>query len=275
MNRIEKKFRELRLKRKKAFVAFVTAGDPTLKNTPKVVATLVKSGVDIVELGMPFSDPMADGPVIQKSSERALKAGTTLRGIFSAVKEVRKKSQVPILLMGYYNPVFHYGLKTFFRDASGAGVDGVLLVDLPPEEGEEARLEAKKVGISLIFLLAPTSDPQRIDLVIRKGSGFIYYVSLTGITGASLTDPLGSQKALKYLRKKSQLPICIGFGVKDAKQARQVASYGDGVVVGSALVKFFAGAKGSKALLKTQRLASTLARAIHSLGSDRPQGKKS
>jgi tryptophan synthase alpha chain len=173
-NRIEKKFAELKKAGRKAFVAFVTAGDPDLGKTFQVVDALEKAGVDILELGMPFSDPMADGPVIQKSSERALKAGTSLPGILQAVRKIRKKHGLPILLMGYYNPVFRYGLERFYRDAARAGVDGTLLVDLPPEEGEEARRAAKKNGVSLVYLLAPTSNAERIALVRKKGSGFIY-----------------------------------------------------------------------------------------------------
>lgn len=265
MNRIEKKFKELEIQGKKALIGFVTAGDPNLRSTPKIVQTLAEAGVDIVELGMPFSDPMADGPVIQKSSERALKAGTTLPGVLQAVREIRKVSQIPLLLMGYYNPVFAYGVDQFFFDAAKAGVDGTLLVDLPPEEGEEARRASRKQGVSLIYLLAPTSDPTRIGLVCKKGSGFIYYVSLTGITGASLKKDLGSQKALKYLKKKSKIPIGIGFGVKSAAQAKAVAKQGHGVVVGSALVKILEENQGVKAYRRLGKFAGQLARAVHSV----------
>jgi tryptophan synthase alpha chain len=264
MNRIEKKFKELKRQRRKAFIGFVTAGDPNLKATPKVVHTLEAAGADIVELGMPFSDPMADGPVIQKSSERALKSGTTLKGIFQAIREIRKKSEIPLLLMGYYNPVLQYGVRRFFSDAKKIGVDGVLLVDLPPEEGEEARRAAKRVGISLVFLLAPTSDAQRIDLVTRKGSGFIYYVSLTGITGARLATSLSSHNSLKYLMKNSRLPVCVGFGVKQAAQAKAIARYGDGVVVGSALVQAMEPGHGGNPLTRLGGLVSRLSRAVHS-----------
>ncbi len=263
MNRIEKKFKELKAQRKKAFIAFITAGDPNLRATPKLVQTLTDSGVDIIELGMPFSDPMADGPVIQKSSERALKAGTTLRGILQTVKKIREKNDVPVLLMGYYNPVFHFGVRKFFLQAKKSGVDGVLLVDLPPEEGEEARRAARALGISLVFLMAPTSDEARIKLVTQKGSGFIYYVSLTGITGARLTDTLGSQNALKILKKQSRLPVCIGFGIKTAEQARTVARHGNGVVVGSAFVQLLGDLNRKKSLKNIKNLSKRLARAVH------------
>ncbi|HCU23961.1 MAG TPA: tryptophan synthase subunit alpha, partial [Deltaproteobacteria bacterium] len=180
-NRLEKKLTQLKKSGRKAFVAFVTAGDPHLKHTPRVVAELAAAGADVVELGMPFSDPMADGPVIQKSSERALKAGTQLKGIFRAVESIRKSSDIPMLLMGYFNPILQYGIREFFEAAKLAGIDAVLIVDLPPEEGEEVRRAAKAEGISLVYLLSPTSDSKRIALVRRKGSGFIYYVSMTGI----------------------------------------------------------------------------------------------
>ncbi len=265
MNRIEKKFQELGRHRQKAFVAFITAGDPDLRKTPQVVAALEASGVDILELGVPFSDPMADGPVIQKGSERALKSGTTLKGILSLVKKVRKKSQIPILLMGYFNPVFRYGVERFFRDADQAGVDGVLIVDLPPDVGEGARAAAKKRGISLIFLLAPTSDLGRIDLVKKRASGFIYYVSLTGVTGAKMRSKLGSQQALRRLLKGRTLPVCVGFGVRTPAQAAEAARLADGVVVGSAFVELFGKYPFPKALSQTQSLAARLARAVHAV----------
>lgn len=265
MNRIEQKFKELKRLKKKAFLAFITAGDPNLAKTPTLVAALESAGVDILELGVPFSDPMADGPVIQKSSERALKSGTSLPGILKTVRGIRRKSQIPILLMGYYNPIFRYGLEKFYRDAKAAGVDGTLIVDLPPEEGEEARRMARKNGVSLIYLLAPTSDRSRIDIVRKKGSGFIYYVSLTGVTGAKMKAKLSSQIALKRLMDQNQLPVCVGFGVRTPAQARDVARIADGVVVGSAFVQLLEEHPFPQALLKLKGLAASLARAVHSL----------
>ena len=264
-NRIEKKFAELKQARKKAMVAFITAGDPNLKFTPKVVWELEAAGVDIIELGMPFSDPMADGPVIQKSSERALKAGTHLKGIFKAVAEIRKKSQVPILLMGYFNPILQYGISSFFRDAKGAGVDGTLLVDLPPEEGEDTRQAARREGISLVYLLSPTSDQGRIDLVRKKGSGFIYYVSLTGVTGSAIQSQPQLKQQMLNVVQGSRLPVCVGFGIKSPDQARAVAKYADGVVVGSALVDCFANGKPQVSLQKARKLAASIAKAVHSV----------
>jgi tryptophan synthase alpha chain len=264
-NRIETKFRELRKKGQKALVGFITAGDPHLKWTPRAVLSLVEAGVDVVELGMPFSDPMADGPVIQKSSERALRAGTTIKGVLQAVKKIRRQTQIPILLMGYYNPVFHYGVDKFFRDAKLAGVDGSILVDLPPEEGEEARRAARSQGISLIYLLAPTSDQARINLVFRKGSGFVYYVSLTGITGAKLTNKLRSHETLKKILQNKRFPVCVGFGVKTPAQAKEVVRLADGVVVGSAFVDLFSKNKPIQAIAKVRQLALNLSRAVHSI----------
>lgn len=264
-NRIEKKFADLKKIRRKAFIAFLTAGDPHLRWTPRIALELEKAGVDILELGMPFSDPMADGPVIQKSSERSLRAGTSLKGVLEAVRRIRKQSQIPLLLMGYYNPILHYGLEKFFLDARGVGVDGVLLVDLPPEEGEGLRQAAQKNGISRIYLLAPTSGPERIAVVRCKASGFIYYVSLTGITGAKIRQDLRSQKALQLLLKGRKLPVCVGFGIKTPTQARQVAQLADGVVVGSALVSFFEKYPAPVALKKAAHLAKSLAAAVHSV----------
>ncbi len=263
MNRIEKQFEQFRQEQKKAFVAFITAGDPDLETTEALIPQLEKAGVDILELGVPFSDPMADGTVIQKSSERALKAGTTLKKILAMVGRVRQGSQIPLLLMGYYNPVLQFGLKKFFSEARKSGVDGVLLVDLPPEEAEEARLAAKAEGLSLIFLLAPTSDEGRIRKVVQKGSGFLYYVSMTGITGAKLTQGIHQQNAFRKLKKISTLPLCVGFGIKTPEQVRQVAKLADGVVVGSALVQCLEEQNRSKALKNIIKLTKNLSDALH------------
>lgn len=265
MNRIEKKFSELKKARKKAFIAFLTAGDPNLSVTEKLIPKMEAAGVDILELGVPFSDPMADGPVIQRSSERALAKGASLRKILKLVSKVRKKSQLPILLMGYYNPILTFGVDHYFKAAAAAGVDGTLIVDLPPEEGGAAQAAAKKHQVSLIYLLAPTSHGSRIEQVTRRGSGFIYYVSLTGITGASLSRNLSGQSALKALKRSSPLPVCVGFGIKTPAQAREVGRLADGVVVGSALVQVLAKDGGTSGLKKTQALAKRLAHAVHSL----------
>ena len=265
MSRIKGTFRNLQRAGKKALIPFITAGDPSLSVTEKLVDTLEKAGADIIELGVPFSDPMADGPVIQKASERALKKGTTLAQILSCVEKIRKKSQIPILLMGYYNPVFVMGHENFANRAVQAGVDAVLIVDLPPEEAGDLRKCLRKRKIDLIHLLAPTSDEERIVKAAKSGSGFIYYVSLTGITGAKLNittsgAPVAEiSNQLRSIRKHTQLPLAVGFGISTPAQARQVALAADGVVVGSALVKIIASSgTGSSLFLKVTRFLSSL-----------------
>ena len=239
MSRIADRFAELKTKGEKGLVTFITAGDPDLDTTGELILEMEKAGADIIELGVPFSDPMADGPTIQLSSERALAAGTTLAGILALVKSVRSKSAIPIVLMGYYNPVFVYGVEQFVADAVAAGVDGVLLVDLPPEESAHFKKLADAGGLDLICLLTPTSDAERIGLVAGNGRGFLYYVSVTGVTGARSAVAADLAQALDRIRQQSSLPVAVGFGVSDAGQVEQIAGFADGVVVGSAIVKLF------------------------------------
>lgn len=235
--RISKKLRELRRAGKKAFIPFITAGDPDLKTTEVLIATLERVGVTLIELGVPFSDPMADGPVIQKSSERALAKGVHLAAILALVKKIRRTSQIPILLMGYYNPLLQYGLEKFATDAHVAGVDGVLVVDLPAEEAGPLRQALSGLPIDIIYLLAPTSNETRLKLVNRHGSGFVYYVSMTGTTGAKHLDATDVVQNLARIRRHVRLPINVGFGISTPAQIRAVSPSADGVVVGSALVK--------------------------------------
>jgi len=239
MTRIGQKFAELKQQQRKALVTFVTAGDPDLALTERLIPEMAAAGADIIELGMPFSDPMADGPTIQLSSERALAGGTTLAAILAMVKRVRQACQVPILLMGYYNPVYAFGPERFCDEAAAAGVDGVLLVDLPPEEAGEFSRLATTAQVDLISLLTPTSDASRIDKVKRIGRGFIYYVSVAGVTGARTTvaDDIGTM--VEKIRSRASLPVAVGFGISTPGQAATVAAVADGVVVGSALVKLF------------------------------------
>jgi tryptophan synthase alpha chain len=225
-------------------VTFITAGDPDLATTEAMIHHLEEAGADVIELGVPFSDPMADGPTIQKSSERALAAGTTLAGILSSVKRVRTECQVPLLLMGYYNPIFCYGPEKFCRDAVAAGVDGVLVVDLPPEEGAIFSRLAAAAGLDVIFLLTPTSDSTRIRKVRQLGRGFIYYVSVTGVTGAREAVAGDIRAMVESIRAEASLPVVVGFGISTPDQAAQVAAMADGVVVGSALVKLFEEQRG-------------------------------
>jgi tryptophan synthase alpha chain len=236
MNRIQKTFRRLNRNGAKALVTFVTAGDPSLDATRKILGSLERGGADVVELGVPFSDPMADGPVIQKASERALARGATLKKVLSLVADCRKRSEVPILLMGYFNPILAHGIEAFARDAARAGVDGAIVVDLPPEESAELDRALKKYGLDLIYLLTPTSDADRIRIVCRRARGFIYFVSITGITGARLKSEEEIRRKVAEIRSQTKLPIAIGFGISKPEHARAMAKIADGVVVGSALV---------------------------------------
>jgi tryptophan synthase alpha chain len=258
MSRIRAKFKELGERREKALITFITAGDPDLRVTEECVLEMEKGGADIIELGVPFSDPMADGPTIQKSSERAINAGTNLPKILAMVKSVRTRSLIPIVLMGYFNPVFRYGALNFVADAVAAGVDGVLLVDLPPEEGAEFKAAASAAGLDVISLLTPTSDGERIRKVARLGSGFIYYVSVTGVTGArdSVADSMFGKVA--EIRALSPLPVVVGFGISDPVQAARAASVADGVVVGSAIVKLFEQFSGEELLRKLREFVTEL-----------------
>ncbi|MEW6776771.1 MAG: tryptophan synthase subunit alpha, partial [Bdellovibrionota bacterium] len=248
MSRIEKAFERTAAEGRAALVVYVTAGDPSLERTPEVLAACERGGADIIELGVPFSDPMADGPTIQAASQRALHAGTKVNGVFNALKEFRKNSQLPVLLFGYYNPVFTRGPQKFCEQAAGAGADGLLIVDLPPEEAEELRPHAEKEGLDLIYLLAPTSTPERMKLVGQVASGFVYYVQVTGVTGARSDVPKDLSGMVGKIRKHIDLPVGVGFGISSGEQAEAVARVADAVVVGSALVSRIAAAGNSQNL---------------------------
>ncbi len=264
MGRIAATFKELKKKNEKALVTFITAGDPDLATTAEIIPELERAGADIIELGIPFSDPMADGPTIQLSSERALASQTTLPGILKMVSSLRQSSQVPIVLMGYYNPVFSYGIERFVTDAVAAGIDGVILVDLPPEEADAEGFYtlAREKGLDVIFLLAPTSDRQRIDRVTRKGRGFIYYVSVTGVTGARRDISASLSDEMRCVREATALPLVVGFGISDPQQAGACARQGDGAVVGSALVKLFENFRGQELKDNVRNFVSSLKRGI-------------
>jgi tryptophan synthase alpha chain len=252
-----------------AFIPFMTAGDPSLSASKKLFLALEKGGADLIEIGVPFSDPMADGPIIQKASERALKRGVTLKKVLNLVKEIRKVSETPIVLMGYYNPILAYGLKKYAQEAASAGVDANIVVDLPPEESEELDRELKKAGIDLIYLLAPTSDAKRIRLVAKKARGFVYFVSMTGvtgmtgITGGKLKSQQEIRRKVKEIRRKIDLPVVVGFGITQPLQARAMGKIADGVVVGSALVSFIHKKSSSKNLFKeVERFARKFSKAM-------------
>lgn len=237
MSRIRQKFKALGKQGRKALIPFITAGDPNLKETKNLVLALEKAGADIIELGVPFSDPMADGPVIQKADERALAQGTTLAGILKLVERLRKKTQIPILLMGYYNPIFIMGDEVFAKRAAAAGVDAVLIVDLPPEEAGPLNKALRKNGVDHIHLLTPTADDSRMKTVVKRASGFVYYVSLTGVTGANLATATDLRTQISKIKTHTKLPVVVGFGISNPDQARDTASFSDGVVVGSALIR--------------------------------------
>lgn len=237
MNRIDRKFQELKENKQKAFIAYITAGDPSAKITEKFIPQLKKAGCDILELGVPFSDPMADGLTNQKAAERALAGGITLREILDIVRKIRHKSNVPIVLFTYLNPVFRYGFIEFAKDAQEAGVDGVLVLDLPVEESRGYKKILAVSGLKMIYLLAPTSTEERIKLVCRYASGFIYYVSRTGVTGIRESVEQGVKPMVAKIKQFTKLPVVVGFGISKPKQVKEVARYSDGVVVGSAIVK--------------------------------------
>ena len=245
MNRIDRCFAELRARGDKALVCFLTSGDPDFATTTKLVHEIVRCGADIVELGVPFSDPLADGPSIQASSFRALQAGATVRGVLDNVRAIRVGCDAPIVLMTYFNPVQKYGLARFAADAANAGADGVIITDLPPEEAAEWKTAANEAKLASIFLLAPTSTKERIKLAAKVGSGFIYCVSRTGVTGARSEMPAELQALVETIKAASDLPVVVGFGISKPEHVSFVTQFADGAVVGSALVNVIADHAGS------------------------------
>ena len=238
MSRIGSTFTRLKANRRKALIPFITVGDPNLEMTVPLMRALVESGADIIELGVPFSDPMADGPTIQRSSERALKRHTNLPAVLEAVTRFRAVDDAtPVVLMGYANPIEAMGYERFAQDAAKAGVDGVLVVDYPPEEGSELLAQLKQRGIDSIYLLAPTSEEQRMQEVGRAASGYIYYVSLKGVTGSAALDLQEIGRKIPRIRSHIKLPVGVGFGIRDGETARAVAQFCDAVVIGSRLVQ--------------------------------------
>lgn len=236
MGRIEDAFKTLQQEGKKGFIPFITAGDPDLATTEELLVVLANSGATLIELGVPFSDPMADGPVIQRASERALKHGFNLQEILDTVARARKQIEVPVILFSYYNPLLQFGLKRVAKAVKDAGLDGVLVTDLTPEESGEFEAELRANGLDMIFLAAPTSTDERLKLVAEHASGFIYAVSRAGVTGAQSTVSAEAEKLVKRMRQFSKLPIAVGFGISNAEQVRDVNRYADAVVVGSAIV---------------------------------------
>ncbi|WP_027546855.1 tryptophan synthase subunit alpha [Bradyrhizobium sp. WSM2254] len=235
--RIDTRFAELAKQGRSAFVTFLMAGDPDPATSLEIIKALPKSGADVIEIGMPFTDPMADGPSIQAAGLRALKAGMTLKKTLELVRGFRKDDYAtPIVLMGYYNPIYIYGVDKFLVDAKSAGVDGLIIVDLPPEEDDELCLPAMKAGLNFIRLATPTTDDKRLPAVLANTSGFVYYVSITGITGAAAADSSAVSEAVARIKRHTKLPVCVGFGIRTPETARAIASHANGAVVGTALV---------------------------------------
>jgi tryptophan synthase alpha chain len=240
MSRIKRKFSSLKAKDEKALICYLTAGDPSLEKTREIILGLETAGVDCLEIGVPFSDPTADGPIIQAASQRALKNGTTLAGILDMIADLRRTSEIPIVLFGYYNPILSYGPEHFAQRAKKAGVDGILVVDLPPEEAAELRQYTDPAGVDFISLIAPTTSAERVKKIAAHATGFLYYISITGVTGTAKPQIAEVKKDVERIRKVTKLPLAIGFGISTPEQAKEIANYADGVVVGSALVKMIA-----------------------------------
>lgn len=249
MNRIDKCFAKLKENNEKALVCFLTCGDPSLKATKDLVVKIVNDGADIVELGLPFSDPMADGPSIQASSFRAIQAGATVKSVLDTVKSIRESCDAPIVLMSYFNPVLRYGLKKFANDAANAGVDGVIMTDLPPEESHDWKIAADNAGIATVFLVAPTSTKERIKVAAKLATGFIYCVSRTGVTGARNDVPVELNDLIAHIKAESDLPVAVGFGISKPEHVKYVTQFADGAVVGSALVNIVASSNNCEDML--------------------------
>jgi tryptophan synthase alpha chain len=263
--RIDTRFAELKKQGRSAFVTFLMAGDPDPATSLEIVKALPKAGADVIEIGMPFTDPMADGPSIQAAGLRALKGGMTLKKTLELVRGFRKDDDAtPIILMGYYNPIYIYGVDKFLMDAKSAGVDGLIVVDLPAEEDTELCLPALKAGLNFIRLATPTTDDKRLPTVLTNTSGFVYYVSITGITGAAAADSSAVAAAVARIKRHTTLPVCVGFGIRTPEAARAIASRADGAVVGTALVDALSGSLDSngRATGKTVSAVSDLAAAL-------------
>lgn len=271
MTRIDRRFAELKKEGRAGLVTFLMAGDPDQDTSLAIVAALPKAGADVIEIGMPFTDPMADGPAIQAAGLRALKGGATLKRTLAMVSAFRKTDgDTPIVLMGYYNPIYIYGVDRFLVDAKAAGVDGLIVVDLPPEEDRELCLPALNAGLNFIRLATPTTDDKRLPAVLANTSGFVYYVSITGITGAAAPNAARVSEAVARIKRHTKLPVAVGFGVKDAARAREIALGADAVVVGSALVEKLCDSldrdgKSTKSTVKAVTdLVTSLADGVHS-----------
>jgi len=263
--RIDTRFAALKAENRAAFVTFVMCGDPDLATSLEILKALPRAGADVIEIGMPFTDPMADGPAIQAAGLRALKGGTTLKKTLDVVRAFRADDDAtPVVLMGYYNPVYIYGVARFLDDARAAGVDGLIIVDLPPEEDDELCIPALKAGLNFVRLATPTTDDKRLPAVLTNTSGFVYYVSITGITGSASADSAAVGEAVARIKRHTGLPVCVGFGIRTPDAARAIAGHADGVVVGTALVDALRGSLDAdgRATAKTVGAVADLAAAL-------------
>lgn len=269
-DRIAARFALLKKKNRPGLVTFVTANDPTPEVFREILEGMPSVGADLIEIGIPFSDPMADGPAIQLSSQRALKHKTKIADVLAAVKAFRETEiDTPIILMGYYNPIYHYGAQEFAQDAAVAGVDGVIVVDLPPEEAGELTVHLRANNMHMIFLTAPTSSDQRLPVILKEASGFVYYVSITGVTGTATADENAVKDAVARLRRHTGLPVAVGFGIRTPEQARAIGAHCDAAVVGSAIVDIIAqgvgkdGALNRRLSVKVLEFVKSLATGVH------------
>ena len=267
MNRIDAKFKELKKKGKKAFIPYITAGDPDMETSKRIILALSEEGADIIEIGVPFSDPLADGATIQGAIKRSLDAECTVKKVLRLTSSVRKKTHVPLVFMTYYNIVYHYGIKRFIKDAKRAGIDGIIVPDLPMEEAEELRKVTLKEGVHLVMLSAPTTPGKRFKRLASFSKGFTYHVSLTGVTGERKKLEEGLKRTIKKFKRLTKSPICVGFGVSNARQAQEVASFADGVIVGSAIIKLIEKnlSKKRDIIPKVRVFSRGLAKSVHSL----------
>jgi tryptophan synthase alpha chain len=269
MSRIAARFAELARTRRAAFIPFITAGDPDADTSFALMTSLAGAGADLIELGVPFSDPMADGPAIQASSQRALKAGMTLAKVLHLVREFRKSDQTtPLVLMGYFNPIHAFGVDRFVSEAAQAGVDGLITVDLPPEEDVALRLPAKEAGIEIVRLATPTSDDERFATILEGAGGFLYYVSVAGVTGTKSYSTAHVKHALARLKTRAHIPVVVGFGIKTPEQAAEIAAFADGAVVGSAIVARVGqlareGTAPAKLVTEVSAFCKSLAKSVH------------
>lgn len=264
MNKIDQKFKELKAKNHKALIPFITAGDPSLKKTEELILGFEAAGADIIEIGIPFSDPMADGPTIQAASQRALDNGTTLNKVIAMVERVRQKTSIPLAFMMYYNHIFHYGEEKFVKKMKAIGIDGLIVPDLPVEEAGSLEKLTKKQGIALVHFVAPTTSDARIKKTTEHASGFIYYVSVAGVTGARTSVASSYVKQISKIKKNTSVPVCVGFGVATPEQAHKIAKQADGVIVGSAIInKIQQHVKDKDCVKKVSAFIKKLAQAVH------------